>query len=207
MTDPSETNVWVTAAQRGDRLALAKLLARCHPQLRTWATARIAPDLKAKIDPDDVLQEVYIDVARQIDRFEDRGPGSFIAWARAILSQRLIDARRAAQCQARDIGREVSIKLGDADSCGSLLDQVYADSGTPSRIIRRQEALQALLASLPNLSESHRQVIKLRFLDGLSVADAAAQLGKSEDAIVALTKRALAALRAAIDRVGDFTRG
>ena len=207
MTEHSETKLWVTAAQRGERLALAKLLARCHPHLRRWAEARMGPDMKAKADPDDILQEVYMDVARQICRFEDRGPGSFMSWVRAILSQRLVDARRAAHYQVRDVDREVPIKGGAADSCWNLLDHVYTDSGTPSRIIRRQEALEALLASLPGLSETYRLVIQLRFLDGLSVTEAADRLGKSEAAVVALTKRALTALRTSMDRLGEFTRG
>ncbi|HUU99103.1 MAG TPA: sigma-70 family RNA polymerase sigma factor, partial [Phycisphaerae bacterium] len=87
------------------------------------------------------------------------------------------------------------------------LDHIYADSGTPSRVARRQEALSALPMGLSDLSESHRQVIELRFLEGLSVAEVAARLGKSEAAVVALTKRALEALRQSMDRLGEFTHG
>ena len=207
MTERSQTASCITAAQRGDRLALAKLLARCHPQLRRWADARMDRAIKAKIDPDDVLQDVYLDVARQIDRFEDRGPGSFLNWVHAILNQRLVDTLRAAHCQARDADREVRLDGADADSHWNLLDELYADSGTPSRVARRQEALDALLSSLADLPEHRRRVIQLRFMEGLSVGEVAGRLGKSEDAVVALTRRAVAALRTAMDRRGDFTRG
>ena len=60
---------------------------------------------------------------------------------------------------------------------------------------------------LSDLSEPHRQVIQLRFLGGLSVREVADRLDKSEAAVVALTKRALEALRQGMDRLGDFTRG
>ena len=81
------------------------------------------------------------------------------------------------------------------------------DSLTPSRVVRREEAVGALLACLSRLSEAHRQVIRLRFLEGHPVSEVADRLGKSNAAIVALTKRALEALRQSMERLGDFTRG
>ena len=208
MTERSQTETWIVAAKRGDRLALAKLLATCDPRLRARAEARLDAALKAKRGPDDLLQEAYLEVVRRIDRFEGHSVGSFISWVQVILDHKLIDARRAAHCQARDIDREVPAATAtDSDSYWNLFDHVYADSGTPSRVVRRQEALGALLASISGLSEAHRQVLQLRFLDGLAVADIAARLGKSEAAVVALSQRALRALRSAMDQLGEFSRG
>lgn len=207
MMERSQTEVWVTAAQRGDRLALAKLLTTCHPQLRLRAAAGMDAAMRTKGGPDDILQEVYLDVARQIDRFENRGPGSFLNWVHAILNNKLIDARRAAHCQVRDAGREVRAYGADDDSYWNLLDNVYAESGTPSRVVRREEALGALLSCLSGVSATHRQVIQLRFLEGLSVDEVATRLGKTNAAVVALSKRALEALRRSMDQLGEFTRG
>jgi RNA polymerase sigma-70 factor (ECF subfamily) len=95
----------------------------------------------------------------------------------------------------------------DSSSYWNLLDHLYADSATPSRVVRREEALSTLLASLSDLSEAHRMVIRLRFLEGLNVAEVAARLGKSEAAVIALTKRALEALRRTMDGRGEFTHG
>jgi RNA polymerase sigma-70 factor (ECF subfamily) len=207
MDEASQITIWVTAAQRGNQLALTKLLTACHRQLRTRAEARLPAALKAKRGPEDILQEVYLDVFRQINRFEDRGPGSFLNWLYAILDRKLAAARRAAHYQMRDIDREVAIGTPAADSYWDLLDQLYADSGTPSRVVRRAEVLRALSACITDLSEPHRQVIQMRFLDGLSVDDVATRLGKSKAAIVALTKRALEALRKSMDQLGEFTHG
>lgn len=198
---------WIVAAQHGEELALAKLLTVCHPRLRARAEARLAPALRARLDPDDVLQEVYCDVPRQIRHFEDQGSGSFLSWLYAILDHKLIDAQRAAHGQRRDVGREITLAGPTSDSCWNLLDEVYAQSGTPSRVARRQEALGALLASLSDLTDVQREVIRLRYLEGVSVAEAARRLSKSEEAIVALTQRGLAALRGAVERRGDFTHG
>lgn len=208
MEKPGETEIWIRASQQGDRLALAKLLARCHLELRAWAEVRMDAALKAKTDPDDILQEVYLDVARQIGHFEYRGAGSFVNWLRAILNQKLVDARRAAHYKMRDIDREVPAVAGPSSaSYWNLLDNLYAESGTPSRVIRREEALGALLACINVLSETHRQVIEWRFIEGLSVEEVATRLGKSKAAVVALTKRALDMLRASMDQMGEFTHG
>ena len=55
--------------------------------------------------------------------------------------------------------------------------------------------------------QPHRQVIQLRFLEGLSVDEVATRLGKTNAAVVALSKRALEALRRSMDQLGEFTRG
>jgi RNA polymerase sigma-70 factor (ECF subfamily) len=207
MTEHSQAESWVNAAQEGNRLALAKLLTMCHPRMRARAEARMDAAMKARIGPEDILQEVYLHVARQIEQFENRGPGSFVGWIESIVDHKVIDARRALRCQARDIDREVPAEGAIADSYWGLFDHVYADSGTPSRVVRKQEALGALLAGLADLPESHRQVLRLRFLEGYSVNDTAKRMNKSEAAIVALTKRALVALRRAMDELGEFTHG
>jgi RNA polymerase sigma-70 factor (subfamily 1) len=207
MKQRSQTDLWLAAAQSGDRLALTKLLAACHPKLRARAEARMGAALRAKSSADDILQQVYLDAVRQIDRFEHRGPGSFLNWLYVILNRKIIDARRAAHCQAHDVDREVALEGGVADSYGNLLDRLCAESGTPSRVVRRQEALSALVACLSDLSDTHRRIIQLRFLEGLPVREAAKRLGKTEAAVVALTRRALDALRRSMDRLGEFTHG
>lgn len=201
MTRSDQTACWIDAARQGDRLAMAKLLALHHPQLAAHVAARLDPAAALRASPEDILQEAYIEVFRGIARFEDRGPGSFLNWVTTIVDHKLHDARRAAHRKRRDVARESPAAANDhTDSYRNLLDQVYHDSITPSRVLRRQEAIGAL-------SESHRRVIELRFLRGLPLGEVARELQKSEDAVVALTQRALAALRAAMDHRGDFTRG
>ncbi len=208
MVDSGQNDDWLDAARRGDGLALAKLLALHHPQLWARADARMDPALKAKTSPDDLLQEVYLQVYRLIGNFENRGPGAFLGWVQRILDRKLIDARRAAHRRLRDVDREIGAGCNASDSsyC-NLLDRLYADSGTPSRVVRRQEAVDALPACLVDLPEAQREVIRLRFIEGLCVADVARRLGKSEAAVVALGQRALAALRTSMDRRGEFSWG
>lgn len=208
MAQADQTEAWVRAARQGDSLALAKLLAVLHPQLRARIEAVLDQPLRARVAPEDVLQDVYLHVFQQIARFEDRGPGSFRAWVQAILDNRVADVRRAAHRAVRDMARDVPAWGGSSTaSHWDLLDRLCSDSLTPSRVVRRDEALAALRECLSALSQAHLEVIQWRFLDGLSVAEVAARLGKSEDAVVALSQRALKALRDALDSRGEFTHG
>ncbi|HVP13816.1 MAG TPA: sigma-70 family RNA polymerase sigma factor, partial [Phycisphaerae bacterium] len=125
----------------------------------------------------------------------------------SILEHKLRDAWRAAHYQLRDVAREEHGIAAASDSCWDLLNAVYLESGTPSRTARREEAVAALRAGLAALSEPHRQVLEWRFLEGRPVGEVAERLGKSEGAVVALTRRALEALRAAMDGLGEFTHG
>ncbi|MEW6200270.1 MAG: RNA polymerase sigma factor [Planctomycetota bacterium] len=207
MSDAGPAEQWVEGARAGDRVALAKLLTTLHPQLRARAAARMSAALRARSSPEDILQEVYLEVAHGVRGFEPRGRGAFAAWVQTILDHKLIDAHRALFRQARDVGRELPLDAAPGSSFELLLDVVYSESGTPSRVVRRQEALAALLACLPELSEDQQQAIRGRFLEGRSVREVAARLNKTEDAVVALCQRGLASLRVAMDRRGEFTHG
>jgi len=207
MIEHSQTNIWVGDARLGDEIALSKLLAVYHPRLRARAEARMDPAVRARGGSDDILQEVYLQVFRQIGRLEIRDPNSFLNWIYTILDHMLVDAHRAAHRQIRDVARECSPDVGDSSSYWSLLDQVNADTGTPSRVIRRDEALGALLACVVKLSKDQQEVIKLRFLEGLSTTETAKRMNRGENAVTALTRRAIDSLRASMNRRGDFTRG
>lgn len=204
MTVSNQTEVWITAAAAGDQLALAKLLAAYHPVLAARVAARLEPGIRARISPEDVLQEVYLQLFRQVTRFEQRGPASFLNWVLTILDHKLVDLHRGAHRAQRDIAREAALGLGDrTGSYGTLLDQIYRDSTTPSRIVRQDEAVATLMACVAQLPETYRCAIELRFLEGLPLAQVAQRLNKSEDAVVALTQRALKALRDALDARGE----
>ena len=210
MADNAQTTIWLEEARRGDSVAVSKLLATYHPLLRARADERMEPSLKARSEPEDILQQVYLEVFRRIERFEDRSPNAFLNWVLTILDNKVIDTRRALHRQVRDIAREVPPQVqtaGDTDSYWNLLGQLCPDSQTPSRAARRDEAVGALLACMSSLSDSHRRVIQLRFIESRSVAEVAGRLQKSESAVVALTQRALKALRESMDRLGEFTHG
>ncbi len=207
MPETGQRQIWVDQARGGDQIAVSKLLATFHSILRARVDKEMGTALKAKMEPEDILQQVYLEVLKQIMRFEGRDPETFLNWILTILDNKLVDTQRALHRQKRDVAREKypHAVIGN-ESYFNLLDHLDVHSGTPSRVIRRDEAVGALLASLSHLSDSHRQVIQLRYLQGLSVNETAQKLDKTEAAVVALSGRALEALRTHMDGLGEFTR-
>ncbi len=202
-----QPDAWIAAAKKGDRTALAKLLTLCDPKLRAHAAAHMDAAMRSRVALDDLLQEVYVQVFRQIGQFRSTGLGPLVAWVQAILDHRLADMRRAARCRARDVSPDrASPGVRDSSSYVNLLNELRGTSDTPSGVIRKGEALEALAACLQELSEPHRQVIELRFVEGLPVKVTSARLGKTEAATIALTQRALRALRRSMEARGEFTR-
>jgi RNA polymerase sigma-70 factor (ECF subfamily) len=67
------------------------------------------------------------------------------------------------------------------------------------RVERRLEA-DCLTAALKHLTEDQRQVILLKFIEGLNNAQVARLLSKTEGAAKSLQHRALGSLRRAIER-------
>ena len=76
-----------------------------------------------------------------------------------------------------------------------MLQDLVVYRRTPSASAIRRELIVALERALKSISASHRAVVSMRYLDGLSAAQAASRLGLSEDATRQLAKRALAAIR------------
>jgi len=67
---------------------------------------------------------------------------------------------------------------------------------TPSRVMARGEAVQALHAALHLLPEHYREAIWLVHIEGTPVKEAAAKLQRSERAIHGLCRRGLKLLQA-----------
>jgi RNA polymerase sigma-70 factor (ECF subfamily) len=129
---------------------------------------------------DDVTSEVWIRVVRGIGSYRTSGAG-FPAWLYRITTRQIADHWRA-------VGRRRERLTADMIA---LADAVPGDG--PDDIARRTEE-----AAVNRLPDTQRDVVTLRFFVGLTVAECAAVLGKSEGAVKQLQLRAVRALRVAM---------
>jgi RNA polymerase sigma-70 factor (ECF subfamily) len=188
---------WLARAVRGDLLAVQKLILIHHQRLRADAERRLSSALRAKIEPEDLLQLVYVDVIRNVREFQNRGRDSFFQWMVQILESRLVDVHRHYHAAVRDVRRE--IRMSRSQSGFQLLaSQAALDSQTPSRIAAREETEALLLAALAGLSDDHRRGLELRYLNGLPLARVAELMKRSEPAVQMLLLRAIRRLRDAL---------
>ena len=125
-------------------------------------------ELRARVDPSDIVQETSIHVMRRIDDFLRRRPTSFRIWLRRKTLEQIVDARRHHFAQKRSLQRDY--RLSDASSL-SLAQQLVA--GRPSQIVRRNELVQQVRSAIERLADMDREVLLLRHIEGLTNAEVA----------------------------------
>jgi RNA polymerase sigma-70 factor (ECF subfamily) len=163
--------------------------------LRLLARLQLDTRLQGKLDPSDAAQEALLKAHRGLDQFRYRSEAELVAWLRTILANVLADALRKYQAGARDVGRERGLEAALEESSSRLEAWLAADQSTPEEQAMRQERLFRLAVALSQLPEDQRRAVELRHLKGCTVAEVAAQMGRSKEAIAKLLLRGVARLR------------
>jgi RNA polymerase sigma-70 factor (ECF subfamily) len=187
----------LTAARAGDAQALGALLEQFRSYLLTVANGEWADPLHAKLGPSDVVQDTFLEAYRLFERFGGAQAEELRAWLRAILLNKLADARaRFLATQKRAPQREQAL---DSERSPDL-----AGAGsTPSSQASKREQTAALLHALERLPEPYRQVVAWRQWDDLPFAEIGRRLGRSEGAARMLYVRALERLGGLLEPTHD----
>lgn len=204
MSDSKETQVLITKARKGDESAARRLLALYHTRLRARLQRQMDHVMRSKIEPEDILQQVYLEAFRALSQFTYQGPDSFLRWLYAILDRKLIDEHRAMRAERRDVRREIKPSAGNNNQTTyvDLMARIMSSGTTPSRVVRKTEAVNAIENCLAALPEHYRDVIQMRFIEGLPVADVAKQMDRSIGSIHMICHRALRQLREEAEKMG-----
>ncbi|MCG3125389.1 MAG: ECF RNA polymerase sigma factor SigD [Phycisphaerae bacterium] len=199
MSDVTPDAELIGRAVAGDTVAVQQLLLRHHARLAGMMAAQIPVDLRAAIGAEDVCQEAYIVVVRELPSFTPRGPESFFAWLATIAERKLVDTIRMLRAEKRGGGR-VMLTAADrtSESMVSLLQQLAVHSRTPSRSVAADELIDAMSRAMAELKPAYREVLQLRFIDGLTAEQTGRRMGRSEGAVMMLTSRALQHLAALV---------
>ena len=193
--DDCKTSELIDRARERDEEALSALIGLYEQRLLQTVRAELGNHLRQRLESQDVMQQVYLEALRSIDQFVDRGHDCFFAWLRKIALNRICDADRKA---LRTLKRAGELRAGDLagdTSLDPLFDALAGSMSTPSRVVGRAEQTRLLRAALAELSEDQRQVIELRYLQQLNVAETAAKMDRSERAVRSVCARALIHLR------------
>lgn len=170
----------LAAARRGENSALATIYEDLHPSLLSYLSAQ-EPN-----DADDLASEVWIDVASGLSRFQG-DERSFRGWLFTIARRRLIDLRRSAT-RRRTFPTPVEAFVG------------RAAVGGPEPDVLVSGATRAALDLIRSLPPDQAEVLLLRVVAGLEVADVAEVMGKRPGTIRVLQHRALKRLSEEISR-------
>jgi RNA polymerase sigma-70 factor (ECF subfamily) len=191
--DPMEL---LLAARSGDRQALGRLLELYRNYLRLLARLQVGRRLQGKADPSDLVQEAFLAAHRTFAQFRGSTEGELVDWLRRILTSKLVDlARRYLGTRRRDVRLERQY-ADDLNSSSAALGMALAAAGSsPSERAARRERAVLLADAIKSLPPDYGEVIILRHLEGLTVAEVAARMGRSSDSVKKLWVRGIARLR------------
>jgi RNA polymerase sigma-70 factor (ECF subfamily) len=197
-TRQPDTDELLRQAADGDSDARAGLLARHRGRLRKMVAWRLDRRLAARVDPSDVVQEVLLEASAKMDRYLRERPLPFFPWLRALAAEHLVTLhRRHVRATGRSVLREEPGLLNLPDeSAAELAARLVTSSTSPTHRALRQEQRERVRQALERLSERDREVLVLRNLEQLSVADTAEVLRISAGAVKVRHLRALERLRA-----------
>jgi RNA polymerase sigma-70 factor, ECF subfamily len=184
--------------QAGDHHALGALFGRHRGRLLKMVQLRLDRRLRGRLDPEDVVQEAFLDAARRLgDYAADPRMPPFL-WLRFLTIQRLQTLHRLhLGVQGRDASREVAIFNGSlpaADS-RSLAAQLLGRLTTPSRAAIRAEIQIKIQEALNAMDPVDREILALRHFEELNNGETAAVLGIHKAAASNRYVRALRRLR------------
>ncbi len=170
-------------------------LERFQGYLRFLARLHLGDEPQALIDPEDLVQQTFLEAQKQWLAFRGRSDRELAAWLRAILANNLADAFRAANAAKRDVARQRSLEASLEQASSKLGGWLAADQSSPSEQAQRHEDAVRLANALEQLPEAEREAIVLQHWHGWPLSRIGEKLGRSRDAVAGLLKRGLKRLR------------
>jgi RNA polymerase sigma-70 factor (ECF subfamily) len=163
---------------------------------------RMDDRLLTRVDPSDVVQEAMVDAVRKLPEYLRERPLPFYPWLRQIAWNRLIDLHREhVKAGRRSVNREIPFDPPlSSQSQYRLADQILSRECPPNARILRDELISRLQQSIARLAPTHREILILRHIEGLSVPETAQILKTTESAVTSRHFRALVKLREILDR-------
>lgn len=145
---------------------------------------RMGPDLRKRMDPEDVLQEVAIEAINYWHTLENEANAR--AWLVTLAKRKLARILRdQIGVAARDPRREKNIKT----------DLPIADRRSgPITLADRKDRLALLEEALQQLKPEHRDVIMMARIEKMSAREIGDEMNRSENAVHLLLGRALKSL-------------
>ena len=199
------TTQLVVASKEGDNDALGRLLEQYRGYLLMLAHRYLSEALRRRVDPSDIVQLTFLEAKRDLPAFRGSTPAEFSGWLRGMLKNNVATAvTRHVTTQKRSLKREVNAAPGENDSVqGGWIQQLPGSATSPSGVAIREEAVFALMQALHHLPETQAEAIRLRYMEGLSLAEIVERMDKSDTAVAGLLKRGLQKLRTIMDIDGS----
>jgi RNA polymerase sigma-70 factor, ECF subfamily len=169
----------VISAQNGNSQAVGELYDRHQERIFRYVRSRVYDHQLAQ----DLTGEIFTRMVTNLNQFENNGY-PFTAWLYRIARNLIIDHHRKKD-------RYMNVPIEEVYHVGTT-------DYEPAATVEKQLRAERLHQALETIDETQQEVIRLRFLAGLSLQEVADTLDKTVGAIKAQQYRGLMALRVAL---------
>ncbi|MFZ6027246.1 MAG: sigma-70 family RNA polymerase sigma factor [Chloroflexota bacterium] len=170
---PTLPNETIVQAQQGHAEPVGAIYRHYHQRIFRYLYYRVGDQQTAE----DLTSEVFLRMVRSLSEFRLEGT-PFQAWLFRIARNIAIDHFRVSQAHP-------TAQLAEAHPAPTNLE----------RIVERSLTSERLQAALAQIAEEQREVIVMRFVLGMNLAETAQAIHRSEDAVKGLQRRGLMALK------------
>lgn len=168
-----DTGFLARRVQKGDRAAFQKLYDKVAPSLYAWTRLRLQGGPSAGLDPQDVLQEVWLRAVRGFASYDERG--SFRGWLLGITKNVLLQSyRNRSYDELRGAGAAAGGELAAMD-CPDSVTSI-------SMRLTKDESIQHFLEYVGGLAADDRMLVLYCGFEEVTCAEAATRLGLSHEA-------------------------
>src|SRR5262245_7151687 len=194
---PSEEIGLLREAVGGNTGRLQEVMAQHRDRLRKMISFRLDRRLWGRLDPSDVIQDVFLVASNRLSDYLADPCMPFFLWLRFLTCQELVTLhRRHLGATMRDANRDVSLHDVAMDSSSAIAAKLAADQISPSEAALREEMADQMRAALDQMEALDREVLALRHFEGLSNGETATVLNLSISAASKRYIRAAERLRA-----------
>ncbi len=170
------TEEMVARIQAGEHDVWNDLYKHYRDALLLTVRCRLGPRLRARLDSEDILQSVFGDALRELDRFEWRGEGSLRHFLGTLVTHKVRNHVRKLETKKRK---------GEVPLTGGI-------EAVPDRLAYQNKVVfDRLDRCIRQLPEDMAEVVLLRKIEGLSSQEAGEILGKTDAAVRKIYSRAM----------------
>ncbi|AGA28167.1 sigma-70 family RNA polymerase sigma factor [Singulisphaera acidiphila] len=185
-------------ARGGAQKSLGDALEALRPYLVRIAMNELAPDLRPKGDVSDLVQETFLEAARDFGNFTGRTGPEWRSWLRRIFFNNLnLLARTYRNTIKRDVGVEVS--LDQVKAAGVNDHNLVLSGSSPSSVVMKKEMGEVIQDALTQLTDRERQLLIMRFREQCTFEEMGRRLGYSPVAARKALRKAVARVREQVD--------
>lgn len=178
------TRILIERAQARDAAATEELFARYRERLRGALRRLVRGRYAAFADSEDAVQDAILKALSNLERFEYRGEGSFLAWLLRCAENEVLMRLRALSARKRDAQRLQGLGESQGAEPAGVLP-------SPSQVAGANELEERVRLALDALPEREREVILLRRYLCLENEEIRVELGlPTEGSVRALLSRA-----------------